>query len=199
MNKAIPLHSYDLITIGCSAGGIDSLRSLLPIISSEFPVPVVVIQHRSADSPQILQDYFSQICKAQVEEPDDKEPLKAGVIYFAPTNYHLLVDAKGCFNLSVDGPVNYSRPSIDVFFESAADAYGDRVLGIILSGANADGAIGLKAIIDRGGAALVQDPKTTEHPEMPTAAAVYASQQSIVTLDEIRNFFSELEGSICKK
>ncbi len=190
---------FDLIAIGCSAGGVESLRTLLPIVKEQFPASVVVIQHRSADSPQILQNYFSLICNTQVQEPDDKQPIQKGVIYFAPTNYHLLIDDHRNFNLSIDPLVNYSRPSIDVFFESAAQVFGPRMLGIILSGANQDGALGLKAVADHGGSVLVQDPQTAEYKEMPKAAVAHVTEQSIVTVEQIRNYFSELGSAVCKK
>lgn len=191
--------AFDLIAIGCSAGGIEALRTILPTVKESFPIPVVVIQHRSADSPQILQDYFSLICSAKVEEPEDKESICSGIIYFAPTNYHLLIDENKNFNLSIDQLVNYSRPSIDVFFEAAADVYRERMLGIILSGANQDGARGLKAIVDRGGSVMVQNPESAEYKEMPKAAAVYVEKESLVTIPQIKNFFSELGSSKCKK
>lgn len=183
---------YSLITIGCSAGGIEALKHILPQLPKDFSLPVVIVQHRGLDSPGVLPDFFSRICPLPVREPEDKEPLRNGTVYLAPVNYHLMLERDGSFSLSVDDPINHSRPSIDVFFETAADVYGEGAVGVILSGANGDGAAGLKAIRDRGGLAIAQRPETATHPTMPEEAIRIAQPQLVYSLDEIRKCFAEL-------
>lgn len=183
---------YSLVTIGCSAGGIEALKQILPQLPKDFALPMVIVQHRGLDSPQILPEFFSQICALPVCEPEDKEPLRNGVVYVAPVNYHLMLERDGSFSLSVDEPVHHSRPSIDVFFETAADVYGAEAVGVILSGANGDGARGLKAIKDRGGLAIAQKPETAAHPTMPQEAIRVAQPQQVLSLEEIQNCICEL-------
>ena len=157
-----------LILIGGSAGSLDALRALLPALPAAFLPALVVVTHRAPDSrwlAAILQDD----CPLPVREVDDKDPIAGGCVHVAPADYHLLIDGHS-FALSTDDPVLFSRPSIDVTFESAADARGAAVTGIVLTGANRDGAAGLRRIVDRGGRAIVQDPATAEVAAMPAAA-----------------------------
>lgn len=160
---------FDLIAIGASWGGLDALTTLVRGLPEDFDVPVVVVQHRGADVESILSDLLQQWTSRTVLEPEDKDPILPGHIYIAPANYHLLVE-EGHFSLTTEAAVRYSRPSIDVMFGSAAHAYGERVIGVVLTGANEDGSRGLQCIHEYAGYCLVQDPATAEVATMPAAA-----------------------------
>lgn len=177
-------HGYGVVVVGASWGGLEALTSLVRGLPDDFPIPVVVIQHRGRDSKTLLADLLQDRSRLQVSEPDDKEPLQAGHVYVAPSDYHLLVDV-GYLSLEMDAPVRYSRPSIDVTFSSAADSYGPRAIGVVLTGANADGAIGLRAIIDAGGAGIVQDPDSAEMPVMPRAARLAVPEATVLPVEKI--------------
>ena len=159
---------FPVVVIGCSWGGLEALSAVLEGIPDELPAAVIVVQHRM-HRPSELGALLSQHTRWPVCEADDKEGVSAGRVYLAPPGYHLLVDGDH-FALSTEGPVRNSRPSVDVLFESVAEAYGRRVIGVVLTGANDDGARGLTEIVARGGTAIVQDPATAERPVMPQAA-----------------------------
>jgi two-component system chemotaxis response regulator CheB len=173
----------EIVVIGTSAGGLDALCTLFSALPAEMEVPLVVVQHRSKDSEalcEVLQD-----CSAlPVHDVMDKMPVSPGNVYLAPPDYHLLVE-EGHFSLSVDAPELYSRPSIDVAFESAAESYGAGVVGVVLTGANHDGSRGLERIVELGGAALVQDPATSEVPAMPKAAIRRVPAARVLSLEGI--------------
>jgi two-component system, chemotaxis family, protein-glutamate methylesterase/glutaminase len=175
---------YGVVVVGASWGGLEALTSLVRGLPDDFPVPVVVIQHRGRDSKTLLADLLQDRSRLQVSEPDDKEPLQAGHVYVAPSDYHLLVDV-GYLSLEMDAPVRYSRPSIDVTFSSAADSYGPRAIGVVLTGANADGAIGLRSIVDAGGIGIVQDPDSAEMPVMPRAARLAVPEATVLPVEKI--------------
>ncbi len=158
------------IVIGVSQGGLDALNTLLPMLPKDFVKPIMIVQHRSADSDGYLSEHLNLICQVQVKEAQDKEVIQAGTVYIAPADYHLLVEKDASLSLSCDERVNFTRPSVDVLFESAIDCYGDALLGIILTGNNSDGALGLKAIKDAGGVTAIQDPDDALVPSMPKAA-----------------------------
>jgi two-component system, chemotaxis family, protein-glutamate methylesterase/glutaminase len=158
------------IVIGASAGALEVLSVVLPALPADFGLPVLVVVHVPPDKKSVLVELFQHKCKLAVQEAEDKEPIRPGTIYFAPADYHLLVEKDGNVSLSSDEPVLFSRPSIDVLFESAADAYGSELIGVVLTGANRDGAGGLKAIVDAGGTAIVQCPDDAFAPAMPQAA-----------------------------
>jgi len=158
------------VAIGASAGGVQALCELLPALSAESRAAVLVVLHLPRDRPSLLVDVFSQKCELEVREAEDQEPVRPGTVYFAPSNYHLLVDAGPQLALSADDLVNHSRPSIDVLFESAAQVYREHLLGIILSGANEDGAEGLAAVHDAGGLTVVQEPQTAQSSAMILSA-----------------------------
>jgi two-component system chemotaxis response regulator CheB len=160
----------DAIVVGASAGGVEALMALLPALSVAFDIPIVIVLHLPRDRPSLLARIFSEKCALPVCEAVDKEPVRAGAVYFAPPDYHLLIDEGPCLALSADEPVNYSRPSIDVLFESAADVYRARLLGIILSGASEDGAEGLAAVHAAGGITIVQQPGSAQVKQMVVAA-----------------------------
>jgi two-component system chemotaxis response regulator CheB len=171
VNAAFTLSGrVDAIVLGASAGGIEALLMLLPSLSASFRVPILIVLHLPRDRPSLLPQVFAQRCALAVCEAADKEPVRAGTVYFAPPDYHLLVEAGPCLALSADEPVKFSRPSIDVLFESAADVYGPRLLGIILTGANEDGAEGLAAVHAAGGFTIVQEPDNAQVKQMVVAA-----------------------------
>lgn len=162
--------NYKAIVIGGSAGSIEALSVLLAALPATLHASVLVVLHLPRNRPSLLCRIFQERCALPLHEAHDKTPVAAGAVYFAPPDYHLLVDAGPALALSVDDPVHYSRPSIDVLFESAADAYGSQLIGIVLSGANHDGANGLAAIHAGGGLCIVQDPATASVTAMPEAA-----------------------------
>ena len=164
------LDAYDTIVIGSSAGGFAALAEVLPCLPVGLPQAVVVVQHLYPGSGGYLIDFLGRRCALPVKEAEEKESLLPGTIYVAPSGYHLLIERERTFSLSVDAKVHFARPSIDVLFESAAESYGARLIGVVLTGANADGSAGLAAIKARGGLAIVQDPASAEVSYMPQAA-----------------------------
>jgi two-component system, chemotaxis family, protein-glutamate methylesterase/glutaminase len=179
---------YDLVAIGASWGGLDAVGRVLAGFPEEVDLPIVVAQHRHPDS---LDETLGGLLATQIGRPvtdvDDKLPIERGHVYLAPPDYHLLVE-RGWFTLSVDERVQYARPSIDVLFDSAAHTYGAGVIGIILTGANVDGAAGLARIKQRGGVAIVQDPARAARRSMPDAAIAATVADAILPLEEIGPF-----------
>jgi two-component system chemotaxis response regulator CheB len=182
---------FRLIVIGCSLGGMNALVKVIGELPADFPVPIAVVQHRYRTSNESLPAYFRRHAHLAVVDAEDKQWIKPGSVYLAPANYHLLVE-EGEFSLSVDAAVAFSRPSIDVLFESAADAYREALIGVVLTGANTDGARGAARIKERGGFVIVQDPETAEAKEMPRAAIASAAVDRILPLDRIGPFLVEL-------
>jgi two-component system chemotaxis response regulator CheB len=179
---------YELICVGASWGGLDAVGRLLADIPEEVEVPIVVAQHRHRTSTAGgLADLLHLRIKRPVQDVDDKMPIEPRNVYIAPPDYHLLVE-RGSFALSVDERVQYARPSIDVLFESAAYAYGPAVIGIILTGANEDGAAGLALVKARGGVAVIQDPLGAARRTMPDAAIAATAADAILPLEEIGKF-----------
>ena len=176
------------VVIGTSAGALEALTVILPALPADFGVPIVVVVHIPPDKPSVLSELFAAKCALRIREAEDKEPLDQGTVYFAPPDYHLLVESDRTLSLSTEAPVLFSRPSIDVFFESAADALGPAVIGVVLTGANEDGARGLKAVVDAGGTAIVQEPKTAFASAMPEAALAACPDAIVMSLDEIATY-----------
>ncbi len=181
----------ELVVIGCSLGGMHALETIFSTLADDFCVPIAVVQHRHKRSNEGLPAYFRKSSKLRVVDVEDKQWIKPGTIYLAPADYHLLVE-KGSFDLSVDDTVGFSRPSIDVLFESAADAYRDQLVGVVLTGANGDGSRGAKHIKLRGGFVIAQDPKTAEAPAMPQATIDAVRVDRILPLERIGPFLTEL-------
>ncbi len=167
-----------MIVIGASLGGLKALQTLLQGLPRDLSVPLALVLHRHKDDDDLLQPALQRHSALSVTEVVDKEPVQAGHVYVAPANYHLLAEPTH-FSLSTDEPVQCARPSIDVLFESAADSFGARVVGVVLTGSSEDGARGAAQIVRRGGTVIVQDPATAESPMMP-AAALAATQTSFV-------------------
>ena len=176
------------IVIGASAGGVSALMRLLPNIGLPAGPPVIVVVHVPARGDTALAGVFGRLCPIPVREARDKQAVEGGGIWLAPAGYHLLVELDRHFALSVDEPVNLSRPSIDVLFESAADVYGSALIGIVLTGANSDGARGARAIRDCGGVVAAQDPAEAEAEAMPRSTIAAADPQFIGTLDAIASY-----------
>jgi len=173
------------VVVGASAGGLYALKKLLPALPAAFPCPVLVVQHMSPQSDNYMTRMLNDLSPLTIKEADEKEPIMPGTVYIAPPDYHLLVEADFTLSLSMEEKVNYSRPSIDVLFETAADVYGSHLMGIILTGANADGANGLLAVKKKGGFTIVQHPDDAESPAMPKAAIERVKPHKILTLNEI--------------
>jgi two-component system chemotaxis response regulator CheB len=182
----------EALVIGASAGGVDALLTLLPALPARCKVPVMIVLHLPRHQPSALIEIFAPRCALPVREADDKEPIVPGTVYFAPPDYHLLVDQGPALALSTDEPVNYSRPAIDVLFESAADFYGPTLGGIVLTGANADGAAGLAAVRRAGGVTIVQQPDTAATSMMPQAALEAGPVDFVLPLDGIARLLRSL-------
>lgn len=182
----------EAVVIGASAGGIEALSVILPALPADLRVPVLVVLHLPRERPSLLVDVFGPRCAVPVREAVDKEPIAAGTIYFAPPDYHLLIDEGPAIALSDDEPVHHSRPSVDVLFESAADAVGGGVLAILLTGGNQDGAAGLAAVREAGGTVVVQDPAEAFAPTMVEAALARGPVHQCLRLQEIAELLSGL-------
>ena len=185
--------SYEAIVIGVSSGGMKALKLLFSLLPKGFKTPIIIVQHMSAHSDnewiQLLNDTYA----VDIKEADEKEKIENGKIYFAPSNYHLLIEKDITFSLTIDERVNYARPSIDVLFESAADAYKNKLIGVILTGSNNDGTVGLKRIKEYGGLTIVQDPETAESAYMPTSAIEAVKPDYILSLQEIIKLLIKLD------
>lgn len=181
----------DVVLLGGSAGAVGALLDVIPAFPAGCRYAAVAVVHLPPDTPSVLGSVLQNRASVPVRVPEDKEPVARGVLWIAPPGYHLLVERDRTFSFSVDPPVLFSRPSIDVLFESAAEAYGPACCGVILSGANADGAAGLAAIARAGGLALVQDPSSASSPEMPRAALA-AAPASRLPVDRLRDYLGAL-------
>jgi len=179
--------SIELIVVGTSMGGLRAMQILLSKFPADFPVPIAIVQHRAKTSDDALSAFLQKWTRLRIRDAEDGETMKPGHVYLAPADYHLLVEP-GRLTLSVEEPVQYSRPSIDVLFESAADAYRSRLIGVVLTGANADGAAGVKKIKSRGGIVVVQDPETAEARAMPEAAIAAANVDRVLPVSKIATF-----------
>ena len=188
---------YSVVGIGTSWGGLAAMSRLLGELPADFSLPVVVVQHRSKDSDRLLSELLQDATDLKVSEVEDKEPLMPGTVHIAPANYHVLIDA-GYLSLTLEEPVRFSRPSIDVMLSSAADTYGSGAIGVVLTGANEDGARGLSDIVKRGGRALVQDPRTAEIPIMPEAALKAVPSAEVLTLEALAPRLIELSRERAK-
>jgi two-component system, chemotaxis family, protein-glutamate methylesterase/glutaminase len=186
----------DIIVIGTSLGGLTALGTLLKDFPADYALPIAVVQHRSVESKSLLRELRRQTT-LRVEEPSDLEPIAPGHLYIAPADYHLLIESRK-FRLSTEGPVHYARPSIDVLFESAADAYDSRTVGVILTGANGDGARGSASIKKAGGVVVVQDPEDAECPVMPRATLNATTVDYVLPLQKIRSYLVGLPADRSK-
>jgi len=182
----------DAIVIGASAGGVESLSTLLPAIPASTRAAVFVVLHLPREHKSLLSEIFGASCAISVKEAEDKEPVRPATVYFAPPDYHLLIDTGPQIALSVDEPLHFSRPSIDVLFESAAECYGSRLLGVILTGASRDGAAGLAAVKAAGGVTAVQTPGTTQQSMMANAALSFGPADFVLPVPQLAQLFATL-------
>ena len=182
------IRRYEVVVVGTSAGGFNALSMIFESIPADYPIPIIVVQHRAKDSQDLFEEVLQRKCTIAIKQADEKEKIRPGRIYIAPPDYHLLVESDKSFSLSSDALVHFSRPSIDVLFESAALAYKDKVVGILLTGANNDGASGIVMIKKMGGMTIAQDPQEAQYAMMPQAAIETNSVQFVWRLSEIREF-----------
>ena len=175
---------FGLVVIGCSWGGFQALRQIFPSLPPDFPIPIVVAQHRLAEAGDGLGQSLQSASQLPIEDVTDKEPLLGGAVYLAPSDYHTIVEGK-FLALSTEEVVQYARPSIDVLFESAANSYGEALIAVILTGANEDGAEGLARVKELGGYTIVQDPATAVRREMPDAALAKVRPKRVLPVEEI--------------
>jgi two-component system chemotaxis response regulator CheB len=176
---------FQLIVIGASAGGVTAVRTLLSSVPPGFSIPILIVQHIPRDRPSGLVEILSAACVLPVAEAEDKQPLNEGRVLVAPPDYHLLVEDRESVALSLDAPVVFSRPAIDVLFESAAEVFGRGVLAILLTGASTDGSEGIAAVRRAGGAAWIQDPDEAQASIMPAAALAHAGADAVLTVDDM--------------
>jgi two-component system chemotaxis response regulator CheB len=177
-------HQFSLVVVGTSLGGLNALQVLLGALPAQFRTPIAIVQHRTKQGGSTLVDLLQAICALPVREPEDKEPIHEGHVYLAPPDYHLLVEP-GHLALSTEAPVNHSRPSIDVLFETAADAYGPELIAVVLTGASDDGARGALRVGQRGGTVLIQDPASAHSATMPAAAAARTGPARTYALEQV--------------
>lgn len=182
--------NIDAVVVGASAGGVEVLSVLLSSLPARCPAAFCIVMHIPRERPSLLPEVFGVRCALPVKEAEDKEPVQPGRVYFAPPDYHLLLDRGPVLALSSDEPVHFSRPSIDVLFESAADIYGERLLGLILTGANQDGAAGLAAVGRAGGRTVVQDPDSAAVAYLPQAALQQGPVDFILSPTQLQSVFS---------
>jgi len=186
--------THRAIVIGSSAGGLMALKTILGLLKKDLSVPIIIVQHTGPNAGDYMVRYLDSISGLKVKEADEKEKLTPGTVYIAPPNYHLLVESDETLSLSLDERINYSRPSIDVLFESASDVFAADLIGIVLTGANHDGSQGLKRIKASGGLAVVQAPESAEVPVMPQSAiAAIGVPDYVLPLEGI----AELLNRIC--
>ncbi|MDO9001250.1 MAG: chemotaxis protein CheB [Bacteroidota bacterium] len=191
------MEEKEVIIIGGSAGSIDVMMQILPNLPEEFPVPIILVLHRRPSIGNLSEIIFQNRCKIPVLEVEDKMPIMKNTVYLAPGGYHLLVEKNHSFSLDFSEKVNHSRPSIDVTFESVVDIYNDKVIGILLTGANTDGARGLKLIKDSGGYTIIQSPETSMMPMMPEAAESIMKPDQILNPLEISDFLINITKKKC--
>lgn len=177
--------AYDIVAIGASWGGVDVLMQLVKSLPASWSLPLIIVQHQHPNSGRALERILGKLTPLPVVDVEDKDEIRPGHIYLAPTNYHLLVEDDRSFSLSMDAPVNFSRPSIDVTFCSLARVFHGRCIGIVLTGANSDGAAGIKTIKAAGGHTLAQAPATAEAPVMPEAAIATGAVDKVLPPSEI--------------
>lgn len=183
------------VVIGTSAGGVEALGKIIPAFLTPSTLAAFIVIHLPAEGPNLIPDLFQESTRFRLKEAEPGEPIEAETIYVAPPDYHLNVESNHTVSLSTEEPVQFSRPSIDLLFESAALAFGCKTLGILLTGANGDGSQGLKTIQERGGLTIIQDPKDADYKAMPEAGLKHLTPDAVMTLTEIITFLKELSGA----
>lgn len=183
---------YKAILIGTSAGGLNALSTVLGVLPADYPIPILVVQHRAKDQKNLLEEVLQAKTKIKIKQADEKEPIRPGCVYIAPPDYHVLIESDKTLSLTSDELVRFSRPSIDVLFESAAVVFRDQLIGIVLTGASNDGAAGIEAVRSYGGLTIVQDPSEADFPFMPQASIQTKRVNHIWTLSQIQDFLMNL-------
>jgi two-component system chemotaxis response regulator CheB len=183
---------YKAIVAGASAGGLFAISYLIERLPQNYPVPIIIVQHRVKDQRDLLEEVLQNKSRIKIKQADEKEKIEPNIVYIAPPDYHLLIESDETFSLSADDPVRFARPSIDVLFESAAKVFMNTLVGIILTGANSDGAAGIVAVKKYGGLTIAQDPAEAKFPFMPTAAIETNEVKYTWKLSEIQNFLLKI-------
>lgn len=183
---------YEAIVIGVSSGGMNAMKVIFSLLPKNFNTPIIIVQHMGARSDSQFIRLLNNQSNVSIKEADEKEEIENGNVYIAPPNYHLMIERDKTFSLTIEERVNFARPSIDVLFESAADAYKDKLIGVILTGSSSDGTAGLKKIKEYGGLAIAQDPKTAESGYMPASAIVVVQMDFILSLEDITRLLIKL-------
>ena len=181
-------NKYEAIVVGVSSGGVNALKTLLYMLPSDFPYAVIIVQHLRPSSDKHWIRILDSRSLLTIKEADEKEAIEKGTVYIAPPNYHLLIEKDKTLTLTIDERVNFARPSINVLFETAAEAYKNKLIGIILTGSNDDGTSGLQRIKEHGGLTIVQDPATAESPYMPLSAMNKVAVDHVLSLKDIGAF-----------
>jgi two-component system chemotaxis response regulator CheB len=189
--------ALEAVVVGASAGGVQALLQIFAGLGADYRLPIVTVLHLPDDRRSQLAEVFQQRLGIRVKEADDKESLQGGTLYFAASGYHLLIENDRSFSLSREEPQHFSRPSIDVLFESAADVYGPALMGVLLTGANEDGAQGIATIKQCGGLTVVQDPADAQVPTMPEAALALGPADFVLPIPGIQALLAELNKSPC--
>lgn len=190
--------SYEAIVIGVSSGGMNVMKIMFSLLPKDFNTPIIIVQHVSPHSDNQWIKLLNEKSNLQIKETDEKEKIENGKVYIAPPNYHLLIEKDKTFSLTIDERVNFARPSIDVLFESAADAYKNKLIGIILTGSNNDGTKGIKRIQECGGLTIIQNPETAESDYMPRSALAAIQPDYILSLEEIIRLLIKIDKQIVK-
>jgi two-component system chemotaxis response regulator CheB len=187
-----PVNKYKILAVGGSAGSLDAVLKIVTALPANTHLSMVIIVHRKSDGESILTDLLSTRTNLNVKEIEDKEPIMPATVYIAPADYHLLIENEDLFSLDLSEKIHYSRPSIDVGFESIAQVFGKAAIGILLSGANADGAEGLNQIKQAGGFTIVQDPKSADVAFMPQQALEIMQPDKVLSSSDIATFIKDL-------
>lgn len=185
---------YNAIVIGASAGGLNAFTKIITNLDDNFNIPVLIVQHISPHSDNYITKHLDKLSKIKVKEADEKEKLSSGTVYFAPPNFHMLIEDDHTISFSVEAKVSYARPSINVLFESAAYVFGSHLIGILLTGANNDGATGLKIIKEFGGMTIVENPATAEVKTMPKSAINLFQPDQVIELDKISDLLNTISN-----
>lgn len=188
--------TFKAIVIGVSAGGLKALSTLLSSLPDFFPTPILIVQHMAASDDSFIAEHLDGLSKITVKEAEPRECIVEQHAYIAPGGYHLLVEEDYTLSLDSDERVHYARPSVDVLFECASNVYGQQLIGLILTGANEDGAAGLAKIKERGGVTIVQDPTTAQAPEMPRAAIMKSNVDYVVCLEDMSELLCKLTNHL---
>src|ERR1035437_7926258 len=189
---------YEAIVIGVSSGGMNAMKIIFSLLPENFRTPIIIVQHVGSHSENLWIKLLNDKSNLEIKEVDEKEKIENGKVYIAPANYHLLIERNKTFSLTIDEKVNFARPSIDVLFESAAEAYQNKLIGVILTGSNNDGTNGIKRIQECRGITISQDPETAESSSMPASAIAINQPDYILSFEEIRALLIKLDKPIIK-